>query len=78
MGFLGGSSRIEWEGCKKAPIPKTYYAYPTKKKLGTILLYLRKIQKIYESVTHLFSSAHISNFYQISANFAISRNTNID
>ena len=34
-------------GNKKAPLPKICHAYPTMMKLGTIIPYLKKIQKIY-------------------------------
>ena len=39
------------EGAKKTPhLPKIYHTYPTMMKLGTVIPYLRKIQKIYESL----------------------------
>ena len=38
-----------WWGSKKAPFPKICHTYPTMMKLGTVILYLQKIQKIYES-----------------------------
>ena len=34
---------------KKAPLPKICHRYPTMMKLGTVIPYLKKIQKIYES-----------------------------
>ena len=34
---------------KRPPFPKICYAYPTMMKLGTVISYLKKIQKIYES-----------------------------
>ena len=37
------------EGSKKAPLPKICHTYPTMIKLGTVVPYLKKIQKIYES-----------------------------
>ena len=38
------------EGAKKTPhLPKICHTYPTMMKLGTVIPYLRKIQKIYES-----------------------------
>ena len=33
---------------KKACLPKICYEYPTMMKLGTVISYLKKIQKIYE------------------------------
>ena len=38
-----------WEDGKKAPIPKICYTCPTMMKLGTVIPYLKKIQKIYKS-----------------------------
>ena len=40
-------SRLWW--AKKAPLPKICHAYPTMIKVGTVIPYLKKIQKIYES-----------------------------
>ena len=37
-----------WRG-QKAPLPKTYHTYPTMMQLGTVIPYLKKIHKIYES-----------------------------
>ena len=34
---------------KKALLPKICHTYPTMMKLGTVIPYLNKIQKIYES-----------------------------
>ena len=37
-------------GAKKLPpLPKICHTYPTMMKVGTVILYLKKIQKIYES-----------------------------
>ena len=46
-GLLRGWSRME--GPKRPPIPKICHIYPTMMKLGTVISYLKKIQKIYES-----------------------------
>ena len=35
----------DWGEGKKYPFPKIYHRYPTMMKLGTVILYLRKIQK---------------------------------
>ena len=69
-----------WTKVKRAPFPKICQAYPTMMKLGTVLPNLKKIQEIYESCNTLldFSSADISIIHRKSANFAISRNTDID
>ena len=72
MGFFGAAHG--WGG-KKAPLPKICHTYPTMMKLGTVIPYLKKIQKYMSHVTRPLSSA----FYcRISTNFAISRNTDID
>ena len=36
-------------GGKKTPLPKICHTYPTMMKLGTVITYLKKIQKIYKS-----------------------------
>ena len=36
-------------GGKKVPVPKICHTYPTMMKLGTVISYAKKIQKIYES-----------------------------
>ena len=47
MGFLGIAHG--WGGAKRPPLPKICHIYPTMIKLGTVIPYLEKIQKIYES-----------------------------
>ena len=47
MGFFGAAH--EWGGAKKAPLPKICDTYPTMMKLGTVIPYPKKIQKIHES-----------------------------
>ena len=42
-GWRGGG------GAKSSPLPKICHTYPTMMKLGTVIPYLKKIQKIYES-----------------------------
>ena len=47
MGFFGaahGWGRPFW-----TPLPKICHTYPTIMKLGTVIPYLRKIQKMYKS-----------------------------
>ena len=46
MGFFGAAHG--W-GSFWPPLPKIRYTYPTMMKLGTIIPYLRKIQKMYKS-----------------------------
>ena len=50
MGFFGADHG--WGGTgrgKKAPLPKICHKYPKMMKRGTVIPYLKKIQKIYES-----------------------------
>ena len=47
MGLFGAAHG--WGEGKKAPFPKTCHTYPAMIKLGTVIPYLKKIQKIYES-----------------------------
>ena len=80
-GPFRGCSRMmggEGVGQKSAPYVKIYQAYPTMMKLGTVVPYLKKIEKCMNSVKHPLSSADISIFYWKSENFTISRNTYID
>ena len=37
-------------GGKRSLLPKIYLTYPTMMKLGTVIPYLKEIQKIYESL----------------------------
>ena len=46
-GHFRGCSRM-W-GAKRFPLPKICHRYPTMMKLGTVIPYLKKIKKIYES-----------------------------
>ena len=57
----------------KGPLP-----YPTIMKLGTLITYLKKIQKCINHMIHPLSSADINIFYQNSATFVIIRNTDKD
>ena len=47
-GLFWGYSRMGW-GQKGTPVPKICHTYPTMMKLGTVIPYPKKIQKIYES-----------------------------
>ena len=47
MGFFGTAHG--WEGPKRPSLPKICHTYPTMMKLATVIPYLKKIQKIYES-----------------------------
>ena len=49
-------------GSKKAPLPKICHTYPTMMKLGTVISYLKKIQKYMNHVTHHLRFADISIF----------------
>ena len=37
------------DGAKGSPLPKICHTYPAMMKLGTVIPYLKEIQKIYES-----------------------------
>ena len=45
----GPFRRYSWLRGQNFPLPKIGHTYPTLMKLGTIIPYLNKIQKIYES-----------------------------
>ena len=47
-GLFRGCSRIGGGG-KKAPLPKICRTFPTMMKLSTVIPYLKKFQKLYES-----------------------------
>ena len=48
MGIFGAA--YGWGGrAKRPPFPKICRTHPTVMKLGTVIPYLKKIQKIYES-----------------------------
>ena len=49
MGFFGAAQRYGTGGPKRPPLPKIFHTYPTMMKHGTVIPYLRKIQKIYKS-----------------------------
>ena len=51
------SQLITDRGSKKAPLPKICHTYPTVMKLGTVISYLKKIQKCFNHVTHPLSFA---------------------
>ena len=77
-GPFWGCSRME-RGAKRPPLIKISHAYPTMMKLGAVIPYLKKIQRIYKSRdTPLLASAffhrkpsvfviqeRISNFYMV-------------
>ena len=46
MGIFGAA---DGRGVPKSPLPKICHRHPTMMKLGTVIPYLRKIKKIYES-----------------------------
>ena len=46
---LFGSAHGWGGGAKVPPLPKICRTYPITMKLGTVILYLKKIRKIYES-----------------------------
>ena len=48
---------------KKFPLPKIYHTYPTMMKRGTVIPYLKNIQKIYNDKAHPCSYADIVFFH---------------
>ena len=76
MGIFGAAHGWGW--AKPPPLPKIFHIYPAMMKLGTVIPYLKKIQRIYESRDTHLSSAGISIFHRKSADFVILRNTDID
>ena len=69
MGIFGAAQG--W-GSKKSPLPKICSTYPKMMKLGTVIPYLKKIQKIYESrdtppefCWHQYFSPEISKCFYI-------------
>ena len=66
MGLLGAAHG--WVGSKKSPLTKICHTYPTMMKLGTIIPYLNKIKKIYESrdtlLQHFFTGNQQILLYQ--------------
>ena len=70
MGIFGAAHR--WKGQKGPPsVPKICDTYPTTMKIGTVISYLRIIQKIYEFhiKTNPSSSADIQIFSPEVSNF---------
>ena len=63
-GLLWGCSPMEGGGTKMPTIPKNCHTYLTMMKLGTVIPYPKKLASAY--------------FHRKLANFAISRNTDID
>ena len=49
MGLFGAAHGSGEGGSKKASLPKICHTYLTIMKLGTVISYLKKIQKIFES-----------------------------
>ena len=47
MGFFGAAHG--WGGLFGPPLPKIHHTYPIMMKLGTVIPYQRKIQKMYKS-----------------------------
>ena len=74
--FSGLLTDAGGRGDKKAPLSKICQTYPTMMKPGTVIPYLKKIQKIYESRDTPLDIIIFS--LEIRASFAISRNTDID
>ena len=67
VGLFGGCS---WMGMQKdSSLLKICHTYPTMKKFGTVMLYLRKIQKYINQVTHSLISTDVSIYLLEISNF---------
>ena len=73
IGLFGSACRYG-----EAHFPKICQTCHTIMKLGKVIPYLKKIQKVYNHVTHHLSFTDISIFHWKSATFVILRNTDID
>ena len=60
-------------GSKKTPIPKICHTYPAQMKLGTVIPYLKKIQKYKNHMTHRLSSSDIRFFSQENVKFCFTK-----
>ena len=60
-GLFWGCSRMG--GAKMSPLPKFFHTYPTIMKLGTVIPYQKKIQKIYESRDTLLEFCWHQHFF---------------
>ena len=49
MGIFGAARGWRGGAKRSARLPKIFHRYPTMMKLGTVIPYLKKTQKIYES-----------------------------
>ena len=49
MGFFGAAHGLGAQKSPPPPLHKICYTYPTMMKLGTVILYPKRIQKLYES-----------------------------
>ena len=75
-GLFWGFSRMGGRGrAKRLPLPEICHTCPAIMKLVTVIPFLKKIEKMYESRDTLFKFCwHLHFFHQKSANFAISSN----
>ena len=79
MGFFGAAHGGLFTPTPPTRLTKICYIYPTMMKLGKSYRLPKEDQKIYiNHVTHPMNFADISIFHRKLANFAISRNTDID
>ena len=59
--FLSRNQLLNSTGAKRPPLPKIFHASSTMMKLGTVIAYLKEIQKYMNHVKHPLSSVDISN-----------------
>ena len=63
MGIFGATHVCGAGGEGELPFPKICHTFPTMMKLGTVVPYLKKIQKNMNHVPHTLTSADISIFF---------------
>ena len=69
MDFSGAVHGWGGQGKNVPPLPKICHTYPTIRKFGTVISYLKKTQKIYESRDTSLEPTDISNFSRKISNF---------
>ena len=70
MGLFGAAHG--W--LEKVYLPKICHIYPTMMKLGSVIPYLKNIQKLINHVAHPLSSVHINIFTAVFSNVCYNKN----
>ena len=69
MDFSGAVHGWGGQGKNVPPLPKICHTYPTIRKFGTVISYLKRPKKYMNHVTHPLSPTDISNFSRKISNF---------